>query len=142
MNWEVFMKKLSILMLISWVSALLLATVSFTALAQETKRIKPDELKKMIESKANIVVVDTQPKGAYGIGHIKGAINFPWAPDIKSPGNLPYNKTLILYCDCAHEEDSTDVANQLTEKFGYRDIKILEGGWLGWQKLGYPIGKK
>ena len=114
----------------------------FSVSALEITRIKPDELKKMIESKANIVVVDTQPKGAYEIGHIKGAISFPWAPDIKSPGNLPYNKTLILYCDCPHEEDSIDVANQLTENFGYTDIKILEGGWLKWQKLDYPIEKK
>jgi len=127
------------------ISLFLVATLTFeifSVSAQEITRIKPDELKKMIESKANIVVVDTQPKVAYEIGHIKGAISFPWAPDIKSPGNLPHNKTLILYCDCPHEEDSIDVANQLTEKFGYTDVKILEGGWLGWQKLDYPIEKK
>jgi rhodanese-related sulfurtransferase len=127
------------------ISLFLVATLTFeifSVSAQEITRIKPDELKKMIESKANIVVVDTQPKGAYEIGHIKGAISFPWAPDIKSPGNLPYNKTLILYCDCPHEEDSIDVATQLTKNFGYTDVKILEGGWLGWQKLDYPTEKK
>jgi rhodanese-related sulfurtransferase len=95
----------------------------------------------LIESKADIVVVDNQPKGAYDMEHIPGAVNFPWAMQIKLPINLPRNKMLILYCACSHEEDSTDVANQLME-FGYHNVKLLEGGWLRWVELGYPIEKK
>jgi rhodanese-related sulfurtransferase len=108
----------------------------------EVSQIKPDELKAMIGSKkTDFVVVDVQPKGAYDLGHVKGAINFPWSSDITGPGKLPKNKMLILYCDCAHEEDSIDTAKQLTTKFGYTKVKTLEGGWSGWQKLGYPIEK-
>jgi rhodanese-related sulfurtransferase len=122
-------------------SVVMLMAVS--ALAAEIQRIKPEDLKKLLDNKdPNIVVVDTQPKGAYDLGHVKGAINFPWAMELKSPGNLPKNKTLILYCDCSHEEDSTDVANQLMKKWGYTNLKILEGGWSKWQELGYPIDKK
>jgi rhodanese-related sulfurtransferase len=121
----------------AFVFAVVLAT------AAEIQQIKPEEVKKLIESKKkDFVVVDTQPKGAYDLGHIKGAVNFPWGPDLKSPGKLPKNKMLILYCDCAHEEDSTDTATQLMEKWGYSNLRILEGGWGGWQKLGYPIEKK
>ena len=129
----------------------------------EVQQIKAEELKKLIENNdPNILVVDTQPEGAYNLGHIKGATNFPWTMDIKSPGNLPKDKTLILYCDCGHEEgfndvtkhltgnvsfctaddDSTDVAEQLMSKFSYKSIKILEGGWSKWQQLGYPVDKK
>ena len=114
----------------------------FIASAQEAQSIKPEELKKLIESKADIVVVDNQPKGAYDMGHIPGAVNFPWAPQIKVPVNLPRNKTLILYCACSHEEDSTDVAEKLMREFGYHNIKVLEGGWLRWVELGYPTEKK
>lgn len=106
--------------------------------------VKPEELKKMIdEGRADIVVVDNQPKGAYDMGHIPGAVNFPWATEIRSSGNLPRDKLLILYCACAHEEDATDVANQLIEKFEYeyKNIKLLEGGWIQWVKLGYPSEK-
>ena len=109
--------------------------------AQDFPYISPEELNDLLKKGDNsILVVDTQPKGAYNLGHIKGAINFPWAMEIVSPGDLPRNKTLILYCDCAHEEDSTDVARQL-EKWDYIDVKILKGGWSGWQKLGYPTEK-
>jgi rhodanese-related sulfurtransferase len=128
----------------------------------EIQQIKPDELKRLIESNdPGILVVDNQPKGVYDLGHIKGAVNFPWTVDIKSPGDLPRDKTLILYCDCAHAEDAlglfnqlagesdsctsaddaTDVARQLIGKFGYKNIRVLEGGWSKWQHLGYPVDK-
>ena len=131
------------LVLISGLLTLLFAFTAISSFAAEIKQISADEVKKLIESKkTDFVIVDTQPKGAYDLGHIKGAINFPWAPDLKSPGKLPKNKMLILYCDCAHEEDSTDTATQLMEKWGYANIRILEGGWANWQKTNFPIEKK
>ncbi len=121
---------------------LVILTMSVCAFAQDIPQVKPEELKKLIESgDQSIVIVDVQPKGAYDMGHVKGAINFPWAPTLKSNGDLPKDKTLILYCDCAHEEDSTDVATQLKENYGYMNIKLLDGGWSKWREAGYPMEK-
>lgn len=151
-----------------WVAMLVLLSAMTTggvhsSSAADVQQIKPEELKRLIESNdPNFLVVDTQPKEAYDLGHIKGAINFPWAMDIKTPGGLPKDKTLILYCDCASgedpadvfgqatsgsascpsEDDSIDVANQLMSKFGYKNIKVLEGGWSRWRQLGYPTEKE
>jgi len=112
------------------------------AWAGDLPLVKPEELKKMIdEGRADMLVVDNQPQGAYEMGHIPGAVNFPWTTEIRSSGNLPRNKVLILYCACEHEEDATDVANQLIKKFGYKEIKLLAGGWIQWVKLGYPTEK-
>ena len=110
----------------------------------EIQKISADELKKLIETKRNILIVDVQPKAAYEIGHIKGAINFPWAKEIKGPVKLPKNKSLIIYCDCTHEEDSIDAATQLIDRFSYdsNNIKVLTGGWSGWLNLGYPTEKR
>ena len=111
--------------------------------AAEIELIKPEELKKLIDNKkVDFVIVDTQPKSVYDVSHIKGAISFPWEMELKTPKNLPRDKTLILYCDCGHEEDSMDVANQLKKKWGFTNLKILEGGWSKWQELKYPIDKK
>ena len=129
-------------MLISGYLAVAWVILPFIASAQEVQSMKPEELKKLIESKADILVVDNQPKGAYDMGHIPGAVNFPWAMQIKVPVNLPRNKMLILYCACSHEEDSTDMAEKLMREFGYNNMKVLEGGWLRWEELGYPIEKK
>jgi rhodanese-related sulfurtransferase len=131
------------LFLVSGFLTLLFVFTAISAFAADIKQINADEVKKLIESKrTDFVIVDTQPKSAFDLGHIKGAINFPWAQDLKSPGKLPKNKMLILYCDCAHEEDSTDTATQLMEKWGYTNVRILEGGWANWQKAGHPIEKK
>jgi rhodanese-related sulfurtransferase len=111
--------------------------------AQDVAQISPDELKNMIESKKNdFLVVDVQPKVVYDTGHIKGAVSFPWAANIRRAASLPKDKMLVLYCDCTHEEDSTSTATQLKEKFGYTNVRVLKGGWSGWLKLGYPIEKK
>jgi hydroxyacylglutathione hydrolase len=110
--------------------------------AEEFARITPEALKKLLESAdPSILIVDVQPKRVYDLGHIKKAIHFPWAADLKNAGDLPRNKTLVLYCDCTHEEDALDVATQLKEKWSYTNIQLLEGGWSTWQKLGYPIEK-
>jgi len=109
--------------------------------AQETRYITPEALKELIEKKDDtILIVDTQPKVAYKTGHIKGAINFPWAPEIKSP-DLPRDRILVLYCDCGDEEDSIDMAKQLLRKWEYVYVRVLKGGWSQWQKLGYPVEK-
>ena len=131
------------LLIFSFILMLTLAGSAFLAAAFEFQHISSEELKKLIESKVDILVVDAQPKGAYEIGHIKGAVNLPWAREIKGPVKLPKNKLLVIYCDCTHEEDSTDLATQLIEKFGYKsnNIKLLTGGWSGWLKLGYPTEK-
>jgi rhodanese-related sulfurtransferase len=101
--------------------------------------IKPAEVLKMIQDKdTSFALVDTQPEEAFAEGHIPGAINYPWVPQVKPPVPLPRNKMLILYCPCNHDEDSIDMYKKLAE-FGYLDTKILEGGWYKWVALKYPV---
>ncbi len=137
------MKKRGMKILLTFIAGLSLFGMAGQDLpAEEFSKVKAEDLKQRIESGDNtILVVDVQPPGVYKQGHIKGAVNFPWAADLKSPGGLPRDKILILYCDCPHEEDSQDAANQLSEKWGYGNIKLLEGGWSNWVKMGYPTEK-
>ena len=132
-----------LLLLFSGILATTFAIFISSASSVELQHISAEELKKLVESKSNILVVDVQPKAAYEIGHIKGAINFPWTKEVSGPVKLPRNKPLVIYCDCTHEEDSIDVATQLIQKFGYdsNSIKVLTGGWSGWVKLGYETEK-
>jgi len=116
-----------------------LANAGIPASYEKIQRISPEELKALIEGGAYIMVVDNQPEGAYEMGHIPGAVNFPWAMEITGPGNLPKDKLLVLYCACAHEEDAGDVAMKLITNFGYKNIMLLDGGWLRWVELDYPV---
>lgn len=119
--------------------SLLAGVMTTLSSAADLPTMKPEELRRLIETTdSSVVVLDAQPPSAFQMGHIKGAINFPWAENIEHPAALPRDKTLVVYCDCAHEEDSSDLAEQLMRKFGYRDVKVLEGGWSKWRDLGYP----
>ena len=107
-------------------------------LGYKVELITAEELKKLMDEGANPLVVDTQDERIYPVKHIKGAINFPWAPVIREPINLPRSKLLIIYCGCAGEEASKSVARQLMANWGFKQIKVLDGGFTRWLKLGYP----
>jgi len=99
--------------------------------------VKPEDLKKLIESKADIVMLITSPKRPTIWGISLQQLTFPtYAHQV--PINLPRHKPLILYCACSHEEDSTDMAEKLRE-FGFDNIKVLEGGWLRGQSWAIPL---
>jgi len=104
--------------------------------------IKPAEVLKMMQDHdTSFVLVDTQPEEAFEDGHIPGAINYPWVPQVKPPISLPRDKMLVFYCPCNHDEDSIDMYKKLAE-FGYLNTKILEGGWYKWVALKYPVDGK
>ena len=107
-------------------------------LGYKVELMTAEELKKLMDEGADFVVVDTQDERIFPIKHIRGAINFPWAPVIREPVNVPRNELLILYCGCAGEEASKSVARQLMANWGFKQIKVLDGGFNRWLRLGYP----
>jgi rhodanese-related sulfurtransferase len=107
--------------------------------AAQAPRITVEDLKKMIDEGATMVIVDTNEEINYKMKHIKGAVHFPWAKVIGDPGSLPKDKLLVLYCGCIGEEASDSVAQQLMNPWGYKNIKVLDGGLMRWSKLGYPV---
>jgi rhodanese-related sulfurtransferase len=110
-----------------------------TAMAPPPTFIAPADIKKMMDNHdTSFVLVDTQPEEAFAEGHVPGAINYPWVPQVKPPVPLPRNKMLVLYCPCQHDEDSIDMYKKLSQ-FGYLNTKILEGGWYKWVALKYPV---
>jgi rhodanese-related sulfurtransferase len=102
----------------------------------------PDDLKKAIEQHSrSIVIVDTAAPAIWEDEHIPGAVNFPYSKDVKAPVSLPRDKTLVIYCACKDHEDSTDMARQFS-LLGYRNVKVLKGGWFKWLDLKYKTVSK
>lgn len=109
------------------------------AMAPPVQTISPADALKLLQDKdPNTAFVDTAPPEAFEQSHIPGAINFPWVAQVRPPISLPRDKTLIFYCPCNHDEDSTDMDKKLAE-FGYYNTKVLEGGWYKWVALKYPV---
>ena len=70
----------------------------------EVPRITVEELKRLIDSKADIVIVDTRDSVSYDFGHIPGAINIYYDPNGDPTDRemtlvaLPANKLIAFYC--------------------------------------------
>ena len=102
----------------------------------------PEELLKHINERSpDIVIVDTAATAVWEDEHIPGAVSFPYNASIKAPVALPRDKTLVIYCACKDHEDSSDVARQLS-LLGYRNVKVLKGGWFKWLDLKYKTASK
>jgi rhodanese-related sulfurtransferase len=104
--------------------------------------ITPEELKQSIDKRSpGIVIVDTAAPPVWKEEHIPGAVNLPYSNKISAPVPLPRDKMLVIYCACKDHEDSTDVARQLS-LLGYRNVKVLKGGWFKWLALKYKTESK
>lgn len=93
-------------------------------------------LKKQIESKPGIVVVDSRPKKRkYNKGHIPGAISIFDKNFSKMTDKLPADKTTPLYFYCGGYKCklSTNSAKKAI-KLGYKKVRIVPAGYPGWKK--------
>jgi rhodanese-related sulfurtransferase len=109
-------------------------------------RITAEEVERLIKTKGNVVIVDTDDSMSYGAEHIKGAVNITYDPavDISNEdqmlGVLPGDKLVVFYCNCPHEEDSAPMVQEMWQLGYARDkVKALQGGLTRWEQLGYPL---
>lgn len=88
--------------------------------------------------------VDARRHENYTTGHIPYAVNLPstsfasgWPDDI---GKLVKELKVVVYCDGLSCDASQSVAKHLV-RYGFKRVLIIEAGFPGWEKEGYPIDK-
>jgi hypothetical protein len=64
----------------------------------EVPRITPQELKDLLSSARNVVVIDTRSRDEYEAAHIRGAINVPYEQVELVAPQLPRAAKIALYC--------------------------------------------
>lgn len=103
--------------------------------------IKTDELKKLIETKASLFLVDSRPPTRYDQGHLPGAHSIP-VPVLKEKkaAVLPKDKNqlLIFYCGgitCPLSPESAVIAKEL----GYTNVRVYHDGEPVWSKANLPL---
>jgi len=115
----------------------------------EVPRVPANELKDLLAKKADIVLVDVNPRDSFDSYHIPSAINIPYASYKGTAkrdallSKLPKNKLIVLYCFCDEGADSSETA-LLLRRMDYRrdNVKVLEGGLIKWDEKGYPVFKQ
>jgi rhodanese-related sulfurtransferase len=93
-------------------------------------------IKKLLDEKANFMLIDARPKRVFDKGAIPGAVNISDTDFEKQVDKLPADKAtpLIFYCggvDCVLSVKSADKARKL----GYTDVKTFVEGYPEWVKL-------
>ena len=116
----------------------------FLRLVQDAKkRIKETDftdIKKKLDAREPMILVDTREDSEWARGHIPGALHLGKGiieRDIEKA--IPdKDTTIVLYCGGGYR--SALAADNL-QKMGYRNVLSMDGGWRGWTEAGFPIVK-
>lgn len=94
--------------------------------------------------KGTILLVDAMSERTYAKYHIVGAINLPndgpedLARIAAADLQVPFDREVIVYCDCAAEGTAIGAARVLKEK-GYTNVKVVSGGFKAMVRSGFLV---
>ena len=120
------------------------AAFKYSLLYHQTKDgyglIDTDGLKKMLDSGAELTVIDARNPEEYQEVHIKGAISLPVKQWEKFAGELPADKKarLIFYCNGIKCGKSKKAAAR-AQAAGYDNVFVYAEGMPVWEEKGLPI---
>ena len=118
---------------------------AFLALVDDAKtRVRETtipELRRRLEAKEGLHLVDVREDHEWAAGHIPGAVHLSKGiieRDIEE--KFPDREAeILLYCGGGFR--SALVADNL-QKMGYRNVVSVDGGWRGWVGAGLPVEKE
>lgn len=117
-----------------WVLSLL----SISAYSSNVSDISQQEL--FEANSNNVVIVDVRTPEEFQQGHVPNAINVPLSNIIDNPDILTFSKEkpIVLYCRSGYRAGK---AAEALQKYGYTNLRHLEGDMQGWSKAGLPVAK-
>jgi rhodanese-related sulfurtransferase len=110
--------------------------------AVEPERISAAELIARLAKDDNIVIVDVRGKDYDSSDkRIKGAMRIPPAEFKSHISHLSLDKEIVTYCACGDDGGAIKAAQTLLEN-GFKNVKVLKGGWNGWVQAGGAVETK
>ncbi|HUT71642.1 MAG TPA: rhodanese-like domain-containing protein [Desulfatiglandales bacterium] len=99
--------------------------------------ISLDDAKALFD-KGGVVFLDCREPKEYKAGHIPGAINIPRGLlEFQIEGKISdKNANMVMYCKTGGRGC---LACESIGEMGYKNVKNMEGGWMAWEKAGYPV---
>ncbi|MCA9585066.1 MAG: molybdopterin-synthase adenylyltransferase MoeB [Myxococcales bacterium] len=105
-----------------------------------TKEVSLEDLKRRLEAKEDIVLLDVREKEEFRAGYIPGAISLPRGfLEIQVEGRVPDKKKKVV-AYCAGGTRSALAAKTLAD-LGYENVETANPGFVRWKDLGFPIEK-
>jgi len=103
---------------------------------QKPRYVSIEQVKKAIDEKRKMVIIDARPASDWMRVHITGAVSIPYF-DNKRLDEIPKDAWVIAYCACPHHLSGI-VVDEL-QKRGYPHALVLDEGILEWHRRGYPV---
>jgi len=104
------------------------------------KEVSIADVKKMIDTKENVIILDVRDKNEIEEGRIPGAMNI-------SRGMLEFkagmvlqdrNARIIVYCGL---DLRSPLATRTLNELGYKNAVNMAGGFKAWKEAGYTVAK-
>jgi cytochrome c oxidase cbb3-type subunit 3/ubiquinol-cytochrome c reductase cytochrome c subunit len=104
---------------------------------REDRFVPADQVKKALDAKARMVVVDARAGSDWNAAHIPGSLPIPYF-HLGRLDQIPNDGTwVVAYCACPHHASGA-IVDEL-KKRGYPNAVILDEGILEWQRRKYPV---
>ncbi len=110
--------------------------------SSEIQFISAEELKTKIAKNESVTIIDVRGsvesndkiKGAVyvRVRKLKYRLGFPPLKDV------PRTRLVVTYCACPNDESSVHAA-QILQEFGFKNVRVLKGGWVIWKKANGPV---
>jgi rhodanese-related sulfurtransferase/mono/diheme cytochrome c family protein len=98
--------------------------------------VSVDEVKKALDQKRKLIIIDARPPSDWMRVHITGAVSIPYH-DLKRLEEVPNDVYAIAYCACPHHLSGI-IVDELIKK-GHKKALVLDEGILEWHRRGYPV---
>jgi rhodanese-related sulfurtransferase len=100
-------------------------------------QIAPADLKKKLQTKESIVLLDTRTPSEYKVSHIKGARFIDYNNfNLESLNDIPKSASIIVYCSVGYRSEKI---GEKLQNAGYTNVLNLYGGIFKWVNDGMPV---
>ena len=110
-----------------------------SATKKTIKEVTVDEVKKQLDAKAPVRLLDVRETDEYSAGRLPGALNIPRGfLELKVEDKVKREEAIIVYC--AGGIRSAFAARTLAD-MGYANVSSMAGGYNRWHDAAYPTDK-
>lgn len=107
---------------------------------QQVRECNVLDVKQMLDTEQDFVLVDVREESEWNAGHLPGAIHLGKGVierDIEK--TIPDENTkIVLYCGGGYR---SALAAWNLQRMGYTNVISMDGGYRGWKEAGLPIAQ-
>lgn len=110
----------------------------FATTKSPIQQITAEEVKKSLDTKEDVLLLDVRTDGEFSRGKIEGGINLPVDEVAAKIESLIPNKSQKIYVYCLSGSRSVHAVEAMV-KLGYQNVFNVTSGLLAWRTKGYPV---